>query len=116
MCGFSHTHFSSFPSSHFHSVISLSPSPPLSISFLSFFHLSPPSFPSLFSLSPPSFFPFPLHSLLFPSSFLSSFEQLCINYCNEKLQQLFIELVLKQEQEEYMREGIQWVKVGNPSN
>lgn len=44
-----------------------------------------------------------------------SFEQLCINYCNEKLQQLFIELVLKQEQEEYMREGIEWVKVGHVS-
>ena len=41
-----------------------------------------------------------------------SFEQFCINYCNEKLQQLFIELVLKQEQEEYMREGIKWTNVG----
>ena len=41
----------------------------------------------------------------------NSFEQLCINYCNEKLQQLFIELVLKQEQEEYKREGIEWVHV-----
>lgn len=40
-----------------------------------------------------------------------SFEQFCINYCNEKLQQLFIELVLKQEQEEYTREGITWVHV-----
>lgn len=38
----------------------------------------------------------------------NSFEQLCINYCNEKLQQLFIELVLKQEQEEYERENINW--------
>jgi len=38
----------------------------------------------------------------------NSFEQFCINYCNEKLQQLFIELVLKQQQEEYEREGIKW--------
>ncbi|XP_014404317.1 PREDICTED: unconventional myosin-Id [Myotis brandtii] len=37
-----------------------------------------------------------------------NFEQFCINYCNEKLQQLFIQLVLKQEQEEYQREGIPW--------
>ncbi|XP_045119957.1 unconventional myosin ID-like isoform X2 [Portunus trituberculatus] len=41
----------------------------------------------------------------------NSFEQFCINYCNEKLQQLFIELVLKQEQEEYKREGIAWQNI-----
>lgn len=38
----------------------------------------------------------------------NSFEQLCINYVNEKLQQIFIQLTLKSEQEEYVREKIQW--------
>ena len=41
----------------------------------------------------------------------NSFEQLCINYCNEKLQQYFIELTLKAEQEEYRKEGIAWKDV-----
>ncbi|XP_052824673.1 unconventional myosin-Ic isoform X1 [Octopus bimaculoides] len=42
---------------------------------------------------------------------INGFEQFCINYCNEKLQQLFIELTLKSEQEEYQREGIEWEPV-----
>lgn len=41
----------------------------------------------------------------------NSFEQFIINYCNEKLQQIFIELTLKQEQDEYVREGIPWTHV-----
>ncbi|XP_027837716.2 unconventional myosin ID isoform X1 [Aphis gossypii] len=41
----------------------------------------------------------------------NSFEQFCINYCNEKLQQVFIDLVLRQEQEEYKKEGIAWQEV-----
>uniref|UniRef100_A0A8C1K8A1 Myosin IHa n=1 Tax=Cyprinus carpio TaxID=7962 RepID=A0A8C1K8A1_CYPCA len=42
---------------------------------------------------------------------VNSFEQFCINYCNEKLQQLFIQLTLKAEQEEYEAEGIGWEPV-----
>ncbi|KAF3764606.1 hypothetical protein M406DRAFT_91373 [Cryphonectria parasitica EP155] len=41
----------------------------------------------------------------------NSFEQLCINYVNEKLQQIFIQLTLKAEQEEYAREQIKWTPI-----
>jgi myosin I len=41
----------------------------------------------------------------------NSFEQLCINYVNEKLQQIFIELTLKKEQEEYESERIKWTPI-----
>jgi myosin I len=41
----------------------------------------------------------------------NSFEQLCINFCNEKLQQVFIQLTLKSEQDEYKSEGIEWTPV-----
>jgi myosin-1 len=41
----------------------------------------------------------------------NGFEQLCINYVNERLQQIFIELTLRAEQDEYEREGIAWTPI-----
>lgn len=41
----------------------------------------------------------------------NSFEQFCINYCNEKLQQFFNERTLRDEQELYVKEAINFNEV-----
>ncbi|OWR43684.1 putative myosin-VIIa [Danaus plexippus plexippus] len=46
----------------------------------------------------------------------NSFEQLCINYANENLQQFFVKHIFKLEQEQYQKEGITWTNINYVDN
>lgn len=41
----------------------------------------------------------------------NSFEQFNINYCNERIHQSYIKIVLKTQQDLYLKEGLEWTKI-----
>lgn len=47
----------------------------------------------------------------FESYETNNFEQLNINYCNERIHQSYIQIVLKYQQDLYVREGLEWTKI-----
>ena len=52
----------------------------------------------------------------FESFEINRYEQLCINYTNEQLQQQFNKYIFKLEQIEYEKEGIDWTHITFPDN
>jgi myosin heavy subunit len=73
---------------------------------------------NLMSSSLPSPFPPLTHTLTHTHTHtqMNRFEQLCINYANEKLQQRFTQDVFKAVQAEYQAEGIKWELINYEDN